>query len=49
MFLRLWISDDIAKAFPAVAILGTAFVTVYNALLYVYIRRELSKPTLKPA
>ena len=48
-FLLAWISNEIAKALVIIAIIGTAFFTIYDALLYVYLRRELSKTTPRPA
>jgi cytochrome bd-type quinol oxidase subunit 2 len=48
-FLLAWISDEIAKALVILAILGTTLFTIYDALLYVYVRRELSKTAPKPA
>jgi len=46
-FLLLWISNDVAKVLLAIAIIGFSAATVYTAIMYVFVRRELSKPTLK--
>jgi hypothetical protein len=48
-FLLLWISNDVAKILMAIAIIGFSAATVYTAIMYVFVRRELSKPTLKTA
>jgi len=48
-FLLQWISNDIAKVLMVLAIIATLAMTIYNAILYVLVRRELSKPTLKTA
>ena len=42
-FLLLWISNDVARVFLAIAIIASPVVLVYTALLYVFVRRELSK------
>ena len=48
-FLLLWISNDVAKVLLAIGIIGFSAATVYTAIMYVFVRRELSKPTLKTA
>ncbi len=40
-FLLLWISNDDAKVIMAIAIIATSVLTVYTAVLYVFVRREL--------
>jgi len=40
-FLLLWISNDVAKVLLAIAIIATPVLTVYTAVLYVFVRREL--------
>ncbi len=46
-FLVSWVSDGVAQVVLVIAVIGTAAFAVYNAVLYVFVRRELSKPTLK--
>ncbi len=48
-FLLQWISNDIAKALMVLGIIVSLVMTVYTAIFYVLVRRELSKPTLKTA
>ena len=48
-FLLQWISNDVAKVLLAILIIGFSAATVYTATMYVFVRRELSKPTLKTA
>jgi len=48
-FLLKWISNDIARALMVLGIIVTLVMTIYTAILYVFVRRELSKPTLKTA
>ena len=48
-FLLQWISNDIAKVLMVLGIIVTLVMAIYNAIFYVLVRRELSKPTLKTA
>ena len=48
-FLLQWISNDIAKVMMVLGIIVTMVMAIYNAIFYVLVRRELSKPTLKTA
>jgi len=48
-FLLQWISNDIVRVLMVLGIIVTLVMTIYTALLYVLVRRELSKPTLKTA
>ena len=48
-FLLLWISNDVAKVLLVILIIGFSAGTVYTALMYVFVRRKLFKPTLKTA
>ncbi len=45
-FLVSWVSDGVAQVVLVIAVVGTAAFAVYNALLYAFVRRELSKPAL---
>jgi len=47
-FLLQWISNDIARVLMVLGIIVTLVMAIYTALFYVLVRRELSKPTLKP-
>ncbi len=46
-FLLQWISNDIAKMLMVLGIVVTLIMAIYNAIFYVLVRRELTKPTLK--
>jgi hypothetical protein len=48
-FLLLWISNDVARVLMILGIIVTLIMAIYNAIFYVLVRRELSKPTLKTA
>jgi hypothetical protein len=48
-FLVQWISNDIARVLMVLGIIVTLVMTIYTAIFYVLVRRELSKPTLKTA
>ena len=48
-FLVQWISNDIARVLMVLGIIATLVMAIYTAILYVFVRRELSKPTLKTA
>jgi hypothetical protein len=48
-FLLQWISNDIARVLMVLGIIVTLVIAIYYAILYVLVRRELSKPTLKTA
>ncbi|MEE9163256.1 MAG: hypothetical protein V3U17_00440 [Thermoplasmata archaeon] len=43
-FLLQWISDDVAKVVMTIAIIATSIRIIYTSVLYVSVRRELSKP-----
>jgi len=47
-FLLQWISNDIAIVLMVLGSIVTLVMAIYTAILYVFVRRELSKPTLKP-
>jgi len=40
-FLLLWISNDVAKVLMAIAIIAAPVLTVYTAVLYVFVHREM--------
>jgi len=42
-FLLLWISNDVAKVLMAIGIIGLSAAAAYSVMLYVFVRRELSK------
>jgi len=42
-FLLLWISNDVAKVLMVLGIIVAPVVAIYTAILYVFVRRELSK------
>lgn len=46
-FLLQWISNDIVRVLMVLGIIVTLVMAIYTAILYVFVRRELSKPTLK--
>jgi len=48
-FLLQWISNDIVRVLLVLGIIVSLAIAIYNAILYVFVRRELSKPTLKTA
>jgi hypothetical protein len=48
-FLVQWISNDIARALMVLGIIVTLVMAVYSAIFYVFVRKELSKPTPKTA
>ena len=43
-FLLQWISDDVARVLMTIAIIGATIGIIYTGVLYVSVRRELSKP-----
>jgi drug/metabolite transporter superfamily protein YnfA len=45
-FLVQWISNDIARVLMVLGIIVALVMAIYTAILYVFVRRELSKPTL---
>jgi len=45
-FLVQWISNDIVRVLMVLGIIAAPVMTIYTAILYVFVRRELSKPTL---
>ena len=48
-FLLQWISNDIARVLMALGIIAAPVMAIYTAILYVFVRKELLKPALKPA
>jgi hypothetical protein len=46
-FLVQWISNDVAGVLMAIGIIVAPIVAFYTAIMYMLVRRELSKPTLK--
>jgi len=48
-FLVQWISNDIARVLMVLGIIVTLVMAIYTAILYVFVRRERSKPPLKTA
>jgi hypothetical protein len=48
-FLLQWISNDIARVPMVLVIIVAPVMAIYYAIMYVFVRRELSKPTLKTA
>ena len=46
-FLVQWISNDIARVLMVIGIIVAPIMVIYTAILYMLVRRELSKPTLK--
>jgi len=48
-FLLQWISNDVARVLMVLGIIASLVMAIYTAILYVFVRRELSKPTLKTA
>ncbi len=47
-FLLQWISNDVARVLMVIGIIVAPIMAVYNAVFYVFVRKELSKPALKP-
>ena len=48
-FLLQWISNDIIRVLMVLGIIAAPAMAIYSAILYVFVQRELSKPTLKTA
>ena len=46
-FLLQWISNDIARILMALGLIVSPVMAIYTAIVYVFVRKELSKPTLK--
>ena len=46
-FLLQWISNDIVRAVMVLGIVAAPVMAIYTAILYFFVRRELSKPSLK--
>jgi len=46
-FLLQWISNDIARILMALGLIVSPVRAIYTAIVYVFVRKELSKPTLK--
>ncbi len=42
-FLLQWVSNDIARGFMVIVMIIVPIVAVYNAVLYMFVRKELSK------
>ena len=42
-FLLLWISNDIARVLMVLGVILNLVMAIYTAILYVFVRRELSK------
>ncbi len=42
-FLLQWISNDIARVLMVLGIIVTPIMAIYTAIIYVFVRRELSK------
>ena len=47
-FLLQWISNDIARVLMALGLIVSPVMAIYTAILYVFVRKELLKPALKP-
>jgi len=47
-FLLQWISNDIARVLMVLGIIAAPVMAIYTAILYVFVRKELLKPALKP-
>jgi len=43
-FVLRWVSNGIVKALMTIGIIPACIMTVYTAILYVFVRRELSRP-----
>jgi type IV secretory pathway VirB2 component (pilin) len=48
-FLLQWISNDIARTLMIIGIVTAPVMVIYNFLMYMLVRRELSKQTQKAA
>jgi len=48
-FLLQWVTNDIARTLMIIGIVVAPAMAIYNALMYVLVRRELSKQTRKAA
>jgi cytochrome bd-type quinol oxidase subunit 2 len=48
-FLLQWISNDIARTLMIIGIVAAPVMAIYNFLMYMLVRRELSKQTQKTA
>ena len=46
-FLLQWISDDIARFLMVIGIIITPITAAYNTVLYIFIRKKISKQTVK--
>lgn len=47
-FLVQWISNDIVRVLMVLGLIAAPVMAVYSAILYVFVRRELSSQALKP-
>ena len=47
-FLLQWISNDIARVLMMLGLIVAPIMAVYTAVLYVFVRRELSQSSRKP-
>jgi len=48
-FLVQWISNDIIRVLMVLGLIAAPVMAIYSAILYMLVRRELSRPTLKPS
>lgn len=46
-FLLQWISDDIARVLMVLGIVVALIMSIYTAIIYLLVRRQLSKPSPK--
>lgn len=47
-FLLQWISNDIVRVLMVLGIIAAPVMAIYQAVFYVFVHRELSKPSQKP-
>ena len=47
-FLLQWISNDIVRVLIVLGIIAAPIMAIYTTMLYVLVRKELSKPALRP-
>jgi len=48
-FLLQWISNDIIRVLIVLGLIAAPVMAIYSAILYMLVRRELSRNTLKPS
>lgn len=46
-FLVQWISNDIIRVLMVLGLIAAPMMAIYSAIMYMLVRRELAKPTLK--